>query len=121
MSRPARLAAALLGALAAGRAPGAPLALSECVLEHPLKLTALSAQCGTLAVPEDYAQPAGRRIALRIARLPAISRRQNAAPLFVLAGGPGQGAADFYVSVAPAFARIRRERDIVLVDQRGTG
>ena len=36
-------------------------------------------------------------------------------------GGPGQGAADFYAGYAPAFAEIARTRDIVLVDQRGTG
>jgi pimeloyl-ACP methyl ester carboxylesterase len=42
-------------------------------------------------------------------------------PLFVLTGGPGQAASDFYLSVAPALARVRRDRDIVVVDQRGTG
>jgi pimeloyl-ACP methyl ester carboxylesterase len=44
-----------------------------------------------------------------------------AAPLFILAGGPGQSASDLYVSGAAAFARINRDHDIVVVDQRGTG
>ena len=39
----------------------------------------------------------------------------------MLAGGPGPAAGGFYAGVAPAFARILRDRDIVLVDQRGTG
>src|SRR6185437_419020 len=34
---------------------------------------------------------------------------------------PGMAATTFYTTVAPAFARIHRDRDIVLVDQRGTG
>ena len=34
---------------------------------------------------------------------------------------PGQAASAFYATVAGAFERIHRERDIVLVDQRGTG
>jgi pimeloyl-ACP methyl ester carboxylesterase len=58
---------------------------------------------------------------LHIARVPAINRRKQADPLFVLAGGPGMGAGAFYASIAPAFERIHRDRDIVLVDQRGTG
>jgi pimeloyl-ACP methyl ester carboxylesterase len=97
------------------------LALSPCELEHPLHLAAFAADCGTLTVPEDPQHPPGRQIGLAIARVNAISRRKAPDPLFVLAGGPGQGAREFYTTVAGAFARILRERDIVLVDQRGTG
>src|SRR5262249_57462565 len=49
------------------------------------------------------------------------SRRKRRDPLLVLAGGPGAAASAFYAGVASAFARIQRDRDIVLVDQRGTG
>jgi pimeloyl-ACP methyl ester carboxylesterase len=38
-----------------------------------------------------------------------------------VSGGPGQAASDFYLSIGPAFSRIRRDRDLVIVDQRGTG
>jgi pimeloyl-ACP methyl ester carboxylesterase len=72
-------------------------------------------------VPENPAKPEGRRIGLHVARVPAVNRRKLPDPLFVIAGGPGMAATDFYAGVAPAFARIRRDRDIVLVDQRGTG
>jgi pimeloyl-ACP methyl ester carboxylesterase len=127
MRRAARACAAgvlLLGALAA-RPPAlaAPpaFALSPCELEHPLRLTVVAAECGVLTVPENPQAPAGRQIRLHVARVAAISRRKQPDPLFVLAGGPGQAAGAFYATVAPAFARILRERDIVLVDQRGTG
>ena len=103
-------------------APPAPvLKLSPCELEHPLHLTVTAAECGVLAVPENPQQPSGRQIELHVARIVAISRRKRPDPLFVLAGGPGASASALYTTVAPAFARILRERDIVLVDQRGTG
>jgi pimeloyl-ACP methyl ester carboxylesterase len=99
----------------------AALVLAPCHIEHPAKLTAIAAECGTLSVAEDPARPQGRHIALHVARVPAINRRKQLDPLFVIAGGPGMASTDFYAGVAPAFARIRRDRDIVLVDQRGTG
>lgn len=106
---------------AAAHAAGAPLALAECRLEHPLGIAAVPAECGRLTVPENRAAAAGRQIELFVARVPALSRKRAQDPLFVLAGGPGLGASTFYASVAPVFARIRRDRDIVIVDQRGTG
>ncbi len=106
-----------------GLAAAAPAAmpLHECRLEHPLKLMSVAARCGLLKVAEDPLQPAGRAILLRVAVIPALNRRATAAPLFLLAGGPGQSATDLYVSNAGAFARVNRNHDIVLVDQRGTG
>jgi pimeloyl-ACP methyl ester carboxylesterase len=95
--------------------------LSPCRLEHPQKLIVVPADCGTLAVPEDPTRPAGRQIQVAFARVPAISRRKQPDPLFVLAGGPGMAATTFYAMVAPVFTAIHRDRDIILVDQRGTG
>jgi pimeloyl-ACP methyl ester carboxylesterase len=97
------------------------LPLHECRLEHPLKLTSVAARCGTLKVALDPAHAAGAAIDLRVAVIPALNRRTRAAPLFLLAGGPGQAATDLYVSFAGAFARVNRNHDIVLLDQRGTG
>jgi len=122
---PARRAVALgilltVGAVR-GSLAGPALALAPCELEHPLRLSVLAAECGVLKVPENPQRPEGRQIGLRVARVAAISRRKQPDPLFVLAGGPGAAAGAFYATVAGAFARILRERDIVLVDQRGTG
>ena len=123
----AALAAAVLSFLAAALPSGASSAatarprLSPCELEHPQRLTVVAAECGTLTVPEDLTKPGGRQIQLALARIPAISRRKQQDPLFLLAGGPGMAATTFYAMVAPVFARIHRDRDIVLVDQRGTG
>lgn len=97
------------------------LELTPCRLSHPQGLGSVEARCGTLEVSEDPARPAGRRIALSIAVLPAISARGKADPLFLLAGGPGQGAREAFVPMLGALGGVRRTRDLVLVDQRGTG
>src|SRR2546429_12431 len=94
------------------------LTLWACELEHPLRLTVVAAECGVLSVPENPQDPAGRHIPLHVARVPAISRRKQPDALFILAGGPGAAAGAFYATVAGAFARIHRERDIVLIDPR---
>ena len=96
-------------------------ALKACELEDPQHLAVIAAECGELPVLENPAKPAGRQIRLAFARIPAISGRKQPDPLFVLAGGPGMAATTFYAMVAPVFARIHRDRDIVLLDQRGTG
>jgi pimeloyl-ACP methyl ester carboxylesterase len=99
----------------------ASLAWKACRLEHASKLISIEAQCTTLRVPENEAAPGGRQIELFIARVPAVSGRKALDPLLLIAGGPGMGASEMYPGVAPAFARTRRERDILIVDQRGTG
>lgn len=99
----------------------ASLPLHDCRLEHPLDLASVPARCGSLRVPEDPGEPAGRAIDLFVAVVPALDRGAARAPLFILAGGPGQAAVDLYVSYAAAFDRIHRDHDIVLLDQRGTG
>jgi pimeloyl-ACP methyl ester carboxylesterase len=81
----------------------------------------VAAECGKLVVPENPARPGGRQISLAFARVPAINRRKKPDPLFVIAGGPGMAATTFYATAAPVFTRIHRDRDIILLDQRGTG
>jgi pimeloyl-ACP methyl ester carboxylesterase len=78
-------------------------------------------RCGVLTVPENRATRSGRRIDLHVAVLPARRPESAPDPLFILAGGPGQGARDYAPFVEAAFKEVRRARDIVLVDVRGTG
>jgi pimeloyl-ACP methyl ester carboxylesterase len=97
------------------------LALAPCRLNAPGLVDYLPARCATLTVFEDRAGQSGRTIDLHIAVVPAISRSPAPDPLFFLAGGPGQSATESYPLLAPALAEINQQRDIVLVDQRGTG
>ncbi len=115
--------AGFLGFAAAQAATSAAstVPLKPCRLEHPARMLALTAECGALRVPENPDKPGGRSIELFVARVPAISLNKKPDPLFLIAGGPGTSAVDLYTSSAGPFERVRRDRDIILVDQRGTG
>jgi pimeloyl-ACP methyl ester carboxylesterase len=102
-------------------APAPALELTPCRLDGAAGQPRISASCGRLSVPENPAAPQGRTIELFVARVAARSLNPQPDPFTILAGGPGQSAIDLYTTLAPAFGAIRRERDIVLVDQRGTG
>jgi pimeloyl-ACP methyl ester carboxylesterase len=80
----------------------------------------LAARCASLRVPLDPARPDGRAIALRVAVIPA-TRQPAQGALFYLEGGPGGAASAAAVKVNEVFAKVSEFRDIVLVDQRGTG
>ncbi|WP_181197754.1 alpha/beta hydrolase [Enhygromyxa salina] len=78
-------------------------------------------QCGVLRVEENREQPNGHQIELEIVVAPSTSRTPASDPVFFLAGGPGQGAAALAPMIVSRFDAIRRERDMVFVDLRGTG
>jgi pimeloyl-ACP methyl ester carboxylesterase len=111
--------AAFLALLLCGcgdRAVTRHVALHECRLAK----LAQAAQCATVEVPEDRTKPDGRKLALFVAMLPANTLNPDADPLFMLAGGPGQSG-EALVPVALALDGVRRTRDIVLMDPRGSG
>ncbi len=92
------------------------LALDDCRLPR----LAAAARCGTVTVPEDRDKVGGRTIGIHVAVLPANTLSPRPDPLLILAGGPGQAASGL-ATFAARLNEIRRTRDIVLVDQRGTG
>ena len=97
------------------------IAFKNCSLTLPGTVQTAPARCGWLEVAENPAAPNGRKIRLHVALAPAVSRSPKPDPLFFFAGGPGQAAAEAYVMIRPILEKIRRDRDIVLIDQRGTG
>ena len=97
------------------------LALSDCVLSTPNVEDQVTAKCGALSVAEDPSNPQGRQINLNIAVVPAIRRSPEPDPLFILVGGPGQSAIETFPGLFTTLFRVHEDRDIVLVDQRGTG
>ena len=76
--------------------------------------------CGTFRVFEDREKTAGRTIDLNIVVLPSVGERKYA-PMFDLQGGPGVGATNDVQLFLTGVPQYRAGRDIVLVDQRGTG
>jgi len=79
------------------------------------------AQCGTLEVFENRSTQKGRRISLKIVVLPATGTERSPDPLFYIPGGPGSSATEDAPGIASLFANVRRRRDLVFLDQRGTG
>lgn len=80
-----------------------------------------NAQCGSFDVKENPQDPKSINIALNVLRIPAVNPVPEQDPLFIVVGGPGQSAVVVAESVHRIFNEIRKNRDIVFVDQRGTG
>ncbi|MGE3958700.1 MAG: alpha/beta hydrolase [Vicinamibacterales bacterium] len=111
------LTTALLAVACQQGAPGALDRLHPCAIaEGPP-----DAYCGTYRVFENRETQAGRTIDLKIVVAPALKRDPRPDPLFVFEGGPGGGAATLASQRIPMFRRYQVDRDVVLVDQRGTG
>lgn len=79
------------------------------------------AKCGSFEVFENRETRTGRKIKLNILVLPATTKQREPDPLFYFAGGPGQAATEEAAGLAEALAAIHQHRDLVFVDQRGTG
>lgn len=120
MKRHFWLVALLLPALAPARTLG-ELTFTPCTLTSGSALTSIAAHCATLEVPEDRTTADGRRIALSIAWVAPEAGEAEPDPVFLLAGGPGQSAREGYPALERAFSDIARHRNVILLDQRGTG
>ena len=83
--------------------------------------------CGTLRRPLAAAEPASPsppdspQIDIHFAVLPAIARNKRPDPVFFFAGGPGQSALRLVGPIGQLLKRLQNRRDIVFIDQRGTG
>ncbi len=100
---------------AAGPANSPPLSLHKN--RNPnMRYEALE---GTYEVFENREAGSGRKIGLHFIVIPAKSPNPRPDPIFVLAGGPGLGVTGQYNRWKSSW--MRHDRDIVLVDQRGTG
>lgn len=106
-----------LAPLSAAEAP----VFSDCRLESAGGTASVRARCTTLAVPLDHAAPEGRQISLQVAVAGALAAHAAADPVVLLSGGPGQSASESLVELRHLFRGLRERRDIVVVDQRGTG
>ena len=81
----------------------------------------LQAECAALEVPLDPASPDGETIELAVTRLPGSARPPLKDALIAINGGPGGSSRDLLVDLGQALETVAGERDIIVVDQRGTG
>ncbi len=103
---------------ALAQAPTPPAAVLK-----PCRLAGVEhdALCGSISRALDPAQPGGVHIDVHFAVLPALARRKLPDPVFFFAGGPGQSGIDLAGAMSRQFSRFANRRDVVLIDQRGTG
>jgi pimeloyl-ACP methyl ester carboxylesterase len=99
----------------------AGLVLAPCEVPGAGEGAKERARCGTYEVFENRAAKSGRRIKINVVVYPATGRDAAPDPLFYIPGGPGSSATEDAPYVAPSYAKIRGRRDLVFVDQRGTG
>jgi pimeloyl-ACP methyl ester carboxylesterase len=118
MPFPARRACALAAALALS----APLAHAASSLK-PCRIDGIpnELQCGSVQRPLDPARPDGVKIDIHYLVVPAMARNKQPDAVLMLAGGPGQSAIKIAARVLPRLSRLNNRRDLVFVDQRGTG
>ena len=111
-----RLAAASLAGLGVANVAAAG-PLTECRVAGIRN----SVMCGVVQRALDPARPGGTQIDVHYVVVPAMARRKLPDPVFLLAGGPGQSAIGVAPQTLALFSRLNNRRDIVFVDQRGTG
>jgi pimeloyl-ACP methyl ester carboxylesterase len=115
--------------LVAGAAPGRAVAQTKAAPSPKLRLSPCrlpgwneDVRCGQYEVFEDRRAKTGRTISLRIVVVPARAPKAAPDPIFYFMGGPGGSAVDTITRAGSEFlASLRRDRDLVFVDQRGTG
>lgn len=90
---------------------------------HPCRVEGLpnELQCGFVKRPLDPSHPEGVQIDVHYLVVPAMARNKQLDPVLMLAGGPGQSAIGVAPAVLPRFTRLNYRRDLVFIDQRGTG
>ena len=81
----------------------------------------VAAKCGTLIVPEDRLTGKGRTIAVRFVVIPAIGPGRAPDPVVYFAGGPGGSTVADIPSELPDLLNLNVHRDLVFIEQRGTG
>ena len=76
-------------------------------------------RCGTVRVPRDYARPDGPSFALSVVVIRSEQKSERPDPVLYINGGPGEPITVY--AAAQAKRPYAFGRDLVLIDQRGTG
>lgn len=98
-----------------------PVAWESCRLDAGRAFPTVSARCGRVSVPMDPRLRDGSELELFVAKIPALRASPEPDPLVLIAGGPGQSAAEMAVLMQAALAPVLLTRDVIAIDQRGTG
>jgi pimeloyl-ACP methyl ester carboxylesterase len=87
----------------------------------PCIVAGSSARCGTLIVPGDRLTGNGRTVSVRFVVIPATGPGKAPDPVVWFLGGPGDSAVAGISWNLPMLRNLNMHRDLVFIDQRGTG
>ncbi|MDE2858932.1 MAG: alpha/beta hydrolase [Chloroflexota bacterium] len=91
---------------------------AECV-EEPHGYVS---RCGYVALPQDYDNPAAGKVEIFYTLIESKSPQAKPDPLVYLVGGPGSSGTQLLRSSFRLYLRdFARDRDLIVIDQRGTG
>jgi len=98
-----------------------PFEFNACELKDPVSARSARAECAYFPLAENPDNPDGKPVNIHVARLESLSRNKYPDPLLFITGGPGQAASESWVTIQSAFNTLRKNRDVYVIDQRGTG
>lgn len=78
-------------------------------------------ECGTLSVPQNYADPRGKQISIGVTRLKATDQAHRLGSLALNPGGPGGSGYLMPIEVVRKGAELNRRYDLIGFDPRGVG
>lgn len=81
----------------------------------------IDALCATLVRAENPEQPEGKQIELSVIKLPSHSPQPQSDAFTLIQGGPGGSSISMAIAYEAVLEGVRADRDILVVDQRGTG
>lgn len=81
----------------------------------------IDAECATLVRPENPATPNARNIDLAVIKLPAYTTEPADDAFTLIQGGPGGSSIDLGIAYSQYLESVRKTRDVLIIDQRGTG
>jgi pimeloyl-ACP methyl ester carboxylesterase len=95
---------------------------TDCPFSIPDGTPARLVQCGLVTVPERHEEPDGPSIQIAVAVIKAKNLLPASDPLVMVEGGPGGSALSTLARVfaLPHLSFLRRQRDLVIIEQRGT-
>jgi pimeloyl-ACP methyl ester carboxylesterase len=104
---------------ASPKAPKSSAELGECDVDVP---PGVDMECGTLTVPADRDDPGAGEIELAYGIVRSEADDPADDPVVYLSGGPGQSTLELVPNAfAQLYEPLTANRDLVLLDQRGTG
>ena len=79
-------------------------------------------RCGYITLPQDYDDPGGSKVEIFYTLVQSNNAQPRPDPLVYLVGGPGSSGSQLLPTSFRAYLRaFAGDRDIIVIDQRGTG